>query len=95
VETEADGRSDGASGRNRPAAVTGTALGAEGRTPNISAFRGNGSSTSAEIASAVLDTGKSFTVSAWVSPSALGRDQVVVSQDGATQSTVRLGYRPR
>lgn len=81
-----------ASGRHQHATVTGPALGAPGRTPANSAFFGDGGSTQARTAAAVLNTADSFTISAWASMSTRGQDKVVVSQDGATQSTVRLGY---
>ncbi|MFD9412721.1 LamG domain-containing protein [Streptomyces sp. NPDC059989] len=40
----------------------------------------------------VLDTSKSFSVSAWVKPSNLGRDLTVVSQDGSGEPGFVLGY---
>ncbi|WP_191841888.1 endo-1,4-beta-xylanase [Catellatospora chokoriensis] len=88
----AGGVATDASGRGQHATVTGPALGAPGRTPAASAFLGDGGSTQAKTTAAVLNTANSFTVSAWVSMSTRGQDKVVVSQDGATLSTVRLGY---
>ncbi|MFJ9661765.1 LamG domain-containing protein [Streptomyces griseoflavus] len=40
----------------------------------------------------VLDTKDSFSVSAWVRPTALDRDMVVVSQDGTGEPGFTLGY---
>ncbi|MFD9003774.1 LamG domain-containing protein [Streptomyces sp. NPDC059582] len=40
----------------------------------------------------VLDTAKSFSVSAWVRPTALDRDMTVVSQDGTGEPGFTLGY---
>ncbi|MFE7229819.1 LamG domain-containing protein [Streptomyces sp. NPDC057596] len=40
----------------------------------------------------VLDTAKSFSVSAWVRPTALGRDMAVVSQDGTGEPGFTFGY---
>ncbi len=40
----------------------------------------------------VLDTRSSFSVSAWVRPTALDRDMVVVSQDGTGEAGFTLGY---
>ncbi|MCU8589115.1 LamG domain-containing protein [Streptomyces sp. A13(2022)] len=41
---------------------------------------------------AVLDTGGSFTVSAWVRPTALDRDMAVISEDGTGEPGFELGY---
>ncbi|MEG3629773.1 LamG domain-containing protein [Streptomyces poriticola] len=40
----------------------------------------------------VMDTGESFTVSAWVRPTALDRDMAVVSQDSTGEPGFVLGY---
>ncbi|WP_307666587.1 LamG domain-containing protein [Streptomyces sp. V2I9] len=40
----------------------------------------------------VLDTSKSFSVSAWVRPTSLDRDMTVVSQDGTGEPGFTLGY---
>ncbi|MFE7902418.1 LamG domain-containing protein [Streptomyces sp. NPDC057424] len=40
----------------------------------------------------VLDTARNFSVSAWVRPTALDRDMVVVSQDGTGEPGFTLGY---
>ncbi|WP_203910491.1 endo-1,4-beta-xylanase [Rhizocola hellebori] len=80
-----------ASGLDHAATVTG-GLGAEGRTPSGSAFRGDGASTGAETASAVVATNASYTVSAWVRLDSKSADQVIVSQDGSTVSAFTLGY---
>ncbi|QFQ99370.1 LamG domain-containing protein [Streptomyces phaeolivaceus] len=42
--------------------------------------------------SPVVDTAKGFSVSAWVRPTALDKDGVVVSQDGAGEPGFTLGY---
>ncbi|WP_330175447.1 LamG domain-containing protein [Streptomyces sp. NBC_01498] len=46
----------------------------------------------ADVDDTVLDTSKSFSVSAWVRPTALDRDMAVVSQDGAGEPGFTLGY---
>lgn len=81
-----------ASGLGHAATVTGTALGAPGRTPSASAFQGDGVSTGAQTSSAVVATDVSFTVSAWVRLDGKSGDQVIVSQDGSTVSAFTLGY---
>ncbi|MEU6183583.1 LamG domain-containing protein [Streptomyces coeruleorubidus] len=40
----------------------------------------------------VLDTSRSFSVSAWVRPTALNRNMTVISQDGAGEPGFTLGY---
>ncbi|WP_416979053.1 LamG domain-containing protein [Streptomyces sp. T028] len=40
----------------------------------------------------VLDTAKSFSVSAWVRPTALDKDMVIVSQDGTGEPGFTFGY---
>ncbi len=81
-----------ASGLDRAATVTGAALGAEGRTPSASAFRGDGAGTGAVTGSAVVATNASYTVCAWVRLDSRSADQVIVSQDGSAVSAFTLGY---
>ncbi len=45
-----------------------------------------------DVSETVLDTAKSFSVSAWVRPTALDRDMAVVSQDGTGEPGFTLGY---
>lgn len=45
-----------------------------------------------DTTAAVLDTTKSFTVSAWVRPTALDKDMTVISQDGTGEPGFILGY---
>lgn len=61
-----------------------------GYVDNGAVFTGNG-----QIATAgpVLDTSKSFTVTAWINPSNLASgDQAVLSQDGSNRSRFRLWF---
>ncbi|MFD3626928.1 LamG domain-containing protein [Streptomyces sp. NPDC058698] len=45
-----------------------------------------------DVSETVLDTAKSFSVSAWVRPTALDRDMAVISQDGTGEPGFTLGY---
>lgn len=45
-----------------------------------------------DMSTPVLDTAKSFTVMAWVNPSNLDSDRVIVSQDGAASSRFQLFF---
>ncbi|AZM61976.1 laminin G [Streptomyces sp. WAC 01420] len=45
-----------------------------------------------DVSETVLDTAKSFSVSAWVRPTALDHDTTVVSQDGTGEPGFTLGY---
>ncbi|MGY3201659.1 LamG domain-containing protein [Streptomyces sp. TE5632] len=45
-----------------------------------------------DVSESVLDTATSFSVSAWVRPTALDRDMTVVSQDGTGEPGFTLGY---
>ncbi|GGX51024.1 hypothetical protein GCM10010358_00720 [Streptomyces minutiscleroticus] len=45
-----------------------------------------------DVGETVLDTGRSFSVSAWVRPTALDTDMTVVSQDGTGEPGFTLGY---
>ncbi|MGE5829863.1 MAG: LamG domain-containing protein, partial [Micromonosporaceae bacterium] len=64
---------------------------AAGYLGNAAWFAGTGGQIA--TATAVLDTSKSFTVTAWVNPADLSLgDQAVVSQDGTTSSRFKLGF---
>ncbi|MGW5771350.1 LamG domain-containing protein [Streptomyces longwoodensis] len=57
------------------------------------AARFDGSSDSyLDASETVLDTSKSFSVSAWVRPTALDKDMTIVSQDGTGEPGFTLGY---
>ncbi|WP_435836222.1 LamG-like jellyroll fold domain-containing protein [Streptomyces anulatus] len=56
------------------------------------ALKLNGTSDYAATSSAVLDTGKSFAVSAWVRPGDISRSQTVLSQKGTNLSGYALHY---
>ncbi|MEU4042681.1 LamG domain-containing protein [Streptomyces antibioticus] len=77
-------------------ATAGTAVtfGAEGPGGKVDkAARFDGSSESyLDASETVLDTSKSFSVSAWVRPTSLGRNMAVVSQDGTGEPGFTLGY---
>ena len=45
-----------------------------------------------DVSETVLDTAKSFSVSAWVRPTALDKDMVIVSQDGTGEPGFTFGY---
>ncbi|MFI5862607.1 LamG domain-containing protein [Streptomyces sp. NPDC051546] len=73
---------------------SGVKLGVDGPGGKIdSAARFDGTANAyADASSAVLDTAKSFSVSAWVKPSNLGRNLTAVSQDGVGTPGFVLGY---
>ncbi|MGW5396562.1 LamG domain-containing protein [Streptomyces sp. NPDC003952] len=73
---------------------TGVVLGMDGPSGKIDrAARFDGTANAyADANKTVLDTSKSFSVSAWVKPSNLGRDLTVVSQDGVGEPGFVLGY---
>ncbi|MGW3835137.1 LamG-like jellyroll fold domain-containing protein [Streptomyces microflavus] len=56
------------------------------------ALKLNGTNDYAATSSAVLDTSKSFTVSAWVRPGDISRSQTVLSQKGTNLSGYALHY---
>ncbi|MFD4943090.1 LamG-like jellyroll fold domain-containing protein [Streptomyces sp. NPDC058409] len=56
------------------------------------ALKLNGTSDYAATSSAVLDTSKSFAVSAWVRPADISRSQTVLSQQGTNLSGYALHY---
>ncbi|MFD6468132.1 LamG domain-containing protein [Streptomyces goshikiensis] len=62
-----------------------------GKVDRAARFDGTGAAY-ADAGNTVLDTAKSFSVSAWVRPSDLSRDMTVVSQDGTGEPGFVLGY---
>ncbi|MFI5735447.1 LamG-like jellyroll fold domain-containing protein [Kribbella sp. NPDC051587] len=69
-----------ASGVSRVAGKTGNAVQLNGTTGVLTA------------SGPAVRTDGSFTVAAWVKPSAVGKSEVVISQDGSQVSGFRLGY---
>lgn len=63
-----------------------------GTDPTDLAVTFNGTSTVGATASAVIDTNRSFTVTAWVKLAAGGQNRMVLTQDGTTVSGMYLGY---
>lgn len=63
-----------------------------GRTANSSAVAFDGSSGYAATAHPVVNTGQSFTVSAWVKPSDLNGYYAAVAQHGAKQDAFQIRY---
>lgn len=75
-------------------AGTGVSFGVEGpggKVDSAARFDGSGDAF-ADANETVLDSSKSFSVSAWVRPTALDRDMSVVSQDGTGEPGFTLGY---
>ncbi|MGP4010192.1 LamG domain-containing protein [Streptomyces sp. 4N124] len=72
-------------------AVTFGAGGPGGKIDKAARFDGSAESY-LDTSETVLDTAKNFSVSAWVRPTALDRDMVVVSQDGTGEPGFTLGY---
>ncbi|MFD4571174.1 LamG-like jellyroll fold domain-containing protein [Streptomyces sp. NPDC058417] len=72
-------------------AVTFGADGPGGKVDNAARFDGSADSY-LDASETVLDTSKSFSVSAWVRPTALDRSMTVVSQDGTGEPGFTLGY---
>jgi hypothetical protein len=71
--------------------ASGTVTFAAGYLNNAAWFAGTGGQIA--TAAAVLDTSKSFTVTAWVNPTDLSLgSQTAVSQDGTTSSRFTLGF---
>jgi concanavalin A-like lectin/glucanase superfamily protein len=82
-----------ASGNGRNATASNLTLGAPGRLvggSTVASF--NGTSSSASTAGPVLDTSKSFTVSAWVRLTDKSDYRTVVSQDGTARSAFYFQY---
>ncbi|GAA0908318.1 hypothetical protein GCM10009549_15280 [Streptomyces thermoalcalitolerans] len=78
------------------AATAGTAVtfgvdGPGGKADRAAHFDGT-SESYLDVNETVLDTARSFSVSAWVRPTALDRDMAVVSQDGTGEPGFTLGY---
>ncbi|MFI7497870.1 LamG domain-containing protein [Streptomyces sp. NPDC049687] len=82
------------SGEFSATAGTAVAFGAEGPGGKVDkAAHFDGSSEAyLDASETVLDTAKSFSVSAWVRPTALDKDMVVVSQDGTGEPGFTFGY---
>lgn len=83
-----------ASGEFSATAGTAVTFGAEGPGGKVDrAARFDGTADSyLDAGETVLDTAKSFSVSAWVRPTALDKDMAVVSQDGTGEPGFTLGY---
>ncbi|MEE1742569.1 LamG domain-containing protein [Streptomyces sp. BE147] len=73
---------------------SGVTFGVEGPGGKVdAAARFDGTTDSyADVNETVLDSSESFSVSAWVRPTALDRDMAVVSQDGTGEPGFTLGY---
>ncbi|MEV8065063.1 LamG domain-containing protein [Streptomyces sp. NPDC085995] len=72
-------------------AVTFGVDGPGGKADKAARFDGTADSY-LDVSETVLDTDKSFSVSAWVRPTSLDRDMAVVSQDGTGEPGFTLGY---
>ncbi|MEU3275791.1 LamG domain-containing protein [Streptomyces antibioticus] len=72
-------------------AVTFGAEGPGGKVDKAARFDGSPESY-LDTSETVLDTSKSFSVSAWVRPASLDRNMAVVSQDGTGEPGFTLGY---
>lgn len=83
-----------ASGSGHSAVVSGTTLGWYERQPTTFALRGDGVGTGAVTAGPVIDTARSYAVSAWVSLTSKTARRVVASQDGTARSAFTLSYEP-
>ncbi|WP_330345372.1 LamG domain-containing protein [Streptomyces longwoodensis] len=82
------------SGEFSATAGTNVTFGVDGPGGKVDkAARFDGSSASyLDASETVLDTSKSFSVSAWVRPTALDKDMTIVSQDGTGEPGFTLGY---
>jgi hypothetical protein len=80
------------SGNNHPAALTGGTLGADSRIVGIGALSLNGTSDSAATSGPVVDTSKSFSVSAWVELTDTSISRAAVGEQGASGPAFRLQY---
>ncbi|OPG04721.1 hypothetical protein B1R27_23900 [Streptomyces sp. GKU 895] len=74
------------------AAVTFTTKDGPGGTADRAAHLDGSTNAYLTTDGPVVDTAKGFSVSAWVRPTALDKDGVVVSQDGAGEPGFTLGY---
>lgn len=72
-------------------AVTFGADGPGGKADKAARFDGTAESY-LDTSETVLDSAKSFSVSAWVRPTALDKDMTVISQDGTGEPGFTLGY---
>jgi hypothetical protein len=72
-------------------AVTFGVDGPSGKVDKAARFDGT-SESYLDVGETVLDTGRSFSVSAWVRPTALDTDMTVVSQDSTGEPGFTLGY---
>ncbi|MGV9941130.1 LamG domain-containing protein [Streptomyces sp. NPDC003401] len=82
------------SGQFSATSGTAVAFGADGpggKVDKAARFDG-GAESYLDAGETVLDTAKSFSVSAWVRPTALDKDMTVVSQDGTGEPGFTLGY---
>ncbi|MFI1352949.1 LamG domain-containing protein [Streptomyces sp. NPDC020898] len=82
------------SGEFTATAGTAVAFGADGpggKVDKAARFDG-GAESYLDTGETVLDTARSFSVSAWVRPTALDKDMAVVSQDGTGEPGFTLGY---
>ncbi|MEU1180441.1 LamG domain-containing protein [Streptomyces sp. NPDC005820] len=82
------------SGEFSATAGTAVAFGAEGpggKVDKAAHFDGT-SEAYLDASETVLDTAKSFSVSAWVRPTALDKDMVIVSQDGTGEPGFTFGF---
>ncbi|MEU5252394.1 LamG domain-containing protein [Streptomyces longwoodensis] len=82
------------SGEFSATAGTNVTFGVDGPGGKVDkAARFDGSSDSyLDASETVLDTSKSFSVSAWVRPTALDKDMTIVSQDGTGEPGFTFGY---
>ncbi|MFI6439847.1 LamG domain-containing protein [Streptomyces sp. NPDC050759] len=72
-------------------AVTFGADGPGGKADKAAHFDGTAESY-LDVSETVLDTAKSFSVSAWVRPTALNKNMAVISQDGTGEPGFAFGY---
>ncbi|MCL7377226.1 LamG domain-containing protein [Streptomyces sp. 35G-GA-8] len=89
-DTEAHDESDEFSA-TAGGAVTFGADGPGGKADRAARFDGSAGAY-LNVGETVLDTARSFSVSAWVRPTALDKDMAVVSQDGTGEPGFTLGY---
>ncbi|GGN99193.1 hypothetical protein GCM10010112_92780 [Actinoplanes lobatus] len=81
------------SGYGHDATARGGTMGNTGRVPDVTAFVGNGSTSEVTTTAPVVNTGDSFTVSAWVRMTSTGIPGVIAAQDGAVRSAFYLMYQ--
>ncbi|MFJ2137028.1 LamG-like jellyroll fold domain-containing protein [Streptomyces sp. NPDC087845] len=83
---------DSTSARQHPLTLGGSSAYTALARSGAGALKLNGTSDYAATSSAVLDTSKSFAVSAWVRPADISRSQTVLSQQGTNLSGYALHY---